>query len=116
MAQAGFGGFSAREVARRIGYSVGTIYNVFDSLDHLNRVLGLVMEHYNDVARTLIERPNRRNYLAVRISRLTASRNTTLRYSGECERSTKIILRLIVDRDAADADAELDGVLCGLSE
>jgi uncharacterized protein len=31
----------------------------FDSLDHLNRVLGLVMEHYNDVARTLIERPDR---------------------------------------------------------
>ena len=30
----------------------------FDSLDHLNRVLGLVMEHYNDVARTLIERPD----------------------------------------------------------
>jgi yecA family protein len=30
----------------------------FDSLDHLNRVLGLVMEHYNDVARTLIERPH----------------------------------------------------------
>jgi AcrR family transcriptional regulator len=35
MAQTGFGGFSAREVARRIGYSVGTIYNVFESLDHL---------------------------------------------------------------------------------
>lgn len=31
----------------------------FDGLDHLNRVLGLVMEHYNDVARTLIERPDR---------------------------------------------------------
>ena len=31
----------------------------FDSLDHLNRVLGLVMEHYNDIARTLIERPGR---------------------------------------------------------
>ena len=31
----------------------------FDSLDHLNRALGLVMEHYNDVARTLIERPDR---------------------------------------------------------
>jgi uncharacterized protein len=29
----------------------------FDSLDHL--VLGLVMEHYNDLARTLIERPDR---------------------------------------------------------
>lgn len=35
MAQKGFAEFSAREVARRIGYSVGTIYNVFDSLDHL---------------------------------------------------------------------------------
>jgi uncharacterized protein len=31
----------------------------FDSLDHLNRVLGLVMEHYNDVALTLIERADR---------------------------------------------------------
>jgi uncharacterized protein len=31
----------------------------FDSLDHLNRVLGCVMDHYNDVARTLMERPDR---------------------------------------------------------
>ena len=35
MAQSGYAAFSAREVARRVGYSVGTIYNVFDSLDHL---------------------------------------------------------------------------------
>ena len=35
MAETGFAGFSAREVARRVGYSVGTIYNVFESLDHL---------------------------------------------------------------------------------
>lgn len=31
----------------------------FDSLDHVNRVLGLIMEHYNGVARTLMERPDR---------------------------------------------------------
>jgi uncharacterized protein len=31
----------------------------FDNLEHVNRVLGLVMEHYNDVARTLMERPDR---------------------------------------------------------
>ena len=31
----------------------------FDNLDHVNRVLGLVMEHYNDVARMLMERPGR---------------------------------------------------------
>ena len=35
MAEHGFARFSARQVARAIGYSVGTIYNVFPSLDHL---------------------------------------------------------------------------------
>lgn len=35
MAETGFAAFSAREVARRVGYSIGTIYNVFESLDHL---------------------------------------------------------------------------------
>src|SRR5215203_2362034 len=35
MRERGFAAFSAREVARRVGYSVGTIYNVFPSLDHL---------------------------------------------------------------------------------
>ena len=31
----------------------------FDDLDHVNRVLGLVMEHYNSVAHTLLEHPDR---------------------------------------------------------
>jgi uncharacterized protein len=31
----------------------------FDNLDHVNRVLGLVMEHYNGVAGTLMDRPDR---------------------------------------------------------
>lgn len=35
MDEVGFARFSAREVAKRIGYSVGTIYNVYGSLDHL---------------------------------------------------------------------------------
>jgi AcrR family transcriptional regulator len=33
MAEHGFARFSARQVARAVGYSVGTIYNVFPSLD-----------------------------------------------------------------------------------
>ncbi len=33
MAEAGFARFSAREVAKRIGYSVGTLYNLFGSYD-----------------------------------------------------------------------------------
>jgi len=35
MAETGSAGFSAREVAKRIGYSIGTIYNVFGSHDRL---------------------------------------------------------------------------------
>ena len=35
LAEVGYAGFSAREVAKRIGYSVGTLYNVFESLDDL---------------------------------------------------------------------------------
>ena len=35
MAEAGYARFSAREVAKRIGYSIGTIYNVFGSLEAL---------------------------------------------------------------------------------
>jgi AcrR family transcriptional regulator len=35
MGEVGFAAFSAREVAKRIGYSVGTLYNVFGSYDAL---------------------------------------------------------------------------------
>ena len=35
MAEVGFARFSAREVAKRIGYSIGTLYNVFGTLDQL---------------------------------------------------------------------------------
>jgi AcrR family transcriptional regulator len=35
LAETGYAGFSAREVAKRIGYSVGTLYNVFESHDDL---------------------------------------------------------------------------------
>jgi AcrR family transcriptional regulator len=35
MADVGFPRFSAREVAKRIGYSIGTLYNVFGSYDRL---------------------------------------------------------------------------------
>ena len=35
MAEVGFARFSARAVAKRVGYSIGTIYNVFGSHDRL---------------------------------------------------------------------------------
>lgn len=35
MSAVGFARFSAREVAKRVGYSIGTLYNVFGSYDQL---------------------------------------------------------------------------------
>lgn len=35
ISEVGFARFSAREVAKRVGYSIGTIYNVFGSYDQL---------------------------------------------------------------------------------
>jgi AcrR family transcriptional regulator len=35
ISEVGFARFSAREVAKRIGYSIGTIYNVFGSYDQM---------------------------------------------------------------------------------
>lgn len=50
MAEQGFSRFSAREVAKRIGYSVGTVYNVFGSADALvlainTRTFGIWADH-----------------------------------------------------------------------
>ncbi len=50
MAEVGFARFSAREVAKRVGYSVGTVHNVFGSYDRLvlainTRTFGLWAEH-----------------------------------------------------------------------
>jgi AcrR family transcriptional regulator len=35
LAEVGLSGFSARDVAKRVGYSIGTVYNVFGSYDGL---------------------------------------------------------------------------------
>ena len=37
----------------------GDLQPAFDDLGHANQVLGLIMEHYNSVARTLMEHPER---------------------------------------------------------
>jgi uncharacterized protein len=41
------------------GRDSGDEQPTFENLDHVNRVLGLIMEHYNNVARTLMECPDR---------------------------------------------------------
>jgi AcrR family transcriptional regulator len=49
MEEAGFAHFSAREVAKRIGYSIGTIYNVFGSYAGLiTAINGRTLELWRD--------------------------------------------------------------------
>lgn len=60
MAEVGFRRFSAREVAKRIGYSIGTLYNVYGSLDMLlvevnTRTFSIWADH---VERSLAKRPD----------------------------------------------------------
>jgi AcrR family transcriptional regulator len=57
MAQAGYALFSARHVAREIGYSVGTIYNVIGSHNRLILTLnGVTLDQWSDVLTTRLER------------------------------------------------------------
>ena len=56
MAKVGFANFSARQVARDIGYSIGTIYNVFPSLDHLLIAINTrTFEYWADYLRSLLD-------------------------------------------------------------
>lgn len=50
LAEVGFARFSAREVAKRVGYTIGTIYNVFGTYDRLilainTRTFGFWADH-----------------------------------------------------------------------
>lgn len=52
----GYASLSAREIARRIDYSPGTLYNVFENLDHLILIIeGRVLD---DLVRDLKEGPD----------------------------------------------------------
>ncbi|MDH7638385.1 TetR/AcrR family transcriptional regulator [Sphingomonas oryzagri] len=89
MAEVGFARFSAREVAKRIGYTIGTLYNVFGSYDRMvlainTRTFALWAEHLRrllaetreDPIRTLVEayfsfaRDNRNAWMAIYDHRL----------------------------------------------
>ncbi len=56
MHEVGFARFSAREVAKRIGYTIGTIYNVFDSYDGLILAInGRTLELWRDYLEAKLE-------------------------------------------------------------
>ena len=57
MHEVGFARFSAREVAKRIGYSIGTIYNVFGSYDGLILAInGRTLDLWRDYLESKLDR------------------------------------------------------------
>ena len=56
LSEVGYARFSAREVAKRIGYSIGTIYNVFGTLDQLILAInGQTLDHWRHHLETRLE-------------------------------------------------------------
>lgn len=56
LAEVGFAHFSAREVAKRIGYSIGTLYNVFGTYDGLMLAInGRTLDLWGDHLRACLD-------------------------------------------------------------
>ena len=117
MAEVGFARFSAREVAKRIGYSIGTIYNVLGTHDRLilainTRTFGLWAEHLRgrleaargDRIRALVEgyfsfaRENRNLWMAIYDHRLPEGMEMP-----EADQAERGALTEIVTREVAAA-------------
>jgi AcrR family transcriptional regulator len=58
LAESGFAKFSTREVARRIGYTVGTLYNIFEGYDDI--VLHINAVTLDDLSRAIAARKARK--------------------------------------------------------
>jgi AcrR family transcriptional regulator len=112
LAEVGFSRFSAREVAKRIGYSIGTIYNVFGSHDRLilainTRTFGLWSDHLRirlessggDRIRTLVEgyfsfaRENPNLWMAIYDHRLPPDVTMPPEYEAERGELTEIVTK-----------------------
>lgn len=112
MAEVGFARFSAREVAKRIGYTIGTLYNVFGSYDRMvlainTRTFELWVEHvqrllaetHGDPIRTLVEayfsfaRDHRNAWMAIYDHRLPPDMPMPEEEAGQRGLLTEIVTR-----------------------
>ena len=83
---------------------------IFEDLDHVNTVLGLVMDHYNSVARTLMERPDRYSPLFT-----VDTRNGDILWELWIEGFAKAVaLRPASWKKLLDADAETATAMSGM--
>lgn len=82
----------------------------FDNLDHVNQVLGLIMEHYNGVAHTLMERPDRYSPLFA-----VDERNGDILWELWIEGFEKVVeLRPVAWQRLLDTDADTAVAMRGL--
>lgn len=112
LAEVGFARFSAREVAKRVGYSIGTLYNVFGTLDRLilainSRTFRLWADHLRarldqaggDRIRTLVEgyfsfaRENPNLWMAIYDHRLPLDAVMPPEYAAERGELTEIVAK-----------------------
>lgn len=126
MAEVGFARFSAREVAKRIGYSIGTIYNVFGTHDRLilainTRTTGLWADHLRarldrartDRIRVLVEgyfsfaRENPNLWMAIYDHRLPPDAAMPEEHDGQRSELTEIVTAEVAAAlpEAAQPDA-----------
>jgi AcrR family transcriptional regulator len=115
MAEVGFARFSAREVAKRIGYSIGTLYNVFGTHDRLvfaintrtfrfwsEHLRRLLTEARTDRIRVLVEayfsfaRDNRNVWMAIYDHRLPPDVAISDEEAAERSVLTEIVLREVI--------------------
>ncbi len=116
LAEVGFSRFSAREVAKRIGYSIGTLYNVFGSHDRLilainTRTFRLWADHLRerldssggDRIRTLVEgyfsfaRENPNLWMAIYDHRLPPDVAMPPEYEAERAELTEIVTKEVAE-------------------
>ena len=114
LAERGYAAFSTRELAKRIGYSIGTIYNVFGTHDRLilainTRTFRLWADHLRarldrsggDRIRTLVEgyfsfaRENPNLWMAIYDHRLPPDVTMPAEYEAERAELTEIVTREI---------------------
>lgn len=126
LAEVGFSRFSAREVAKRIGYSIGTLYNVFGTHDRLivainTRTFQLWADHLRarlesaqgDRIRTLVEgyfsfaRENPNLWMAIYDHRLPPGATIPPEYEAERGELTEIVTKEVAAAlpESARADA-----------
>jgi AcrR family transcriptional regulator len=126
MAEVGFARFSAREVAKRIGYSIGTIYNVLGTHDRLilainTRTFGMWADYLRarldaadaDRIRALVEgyfsfaRENPNLWMAIYDHRLPPDMAMPPEYEAERGKLTNIVAQEVADAlpEAARGDA-----------